>query len=156
MVISFILESEARAQEYSGSLTSCLIEYIVSEIWLVKKKVMIRRQRPEPEKRGMRHRGWLSDTASSNICNKGAHRRIAHTKIMMDRLQSIRVRRYWIDPAFSLAIYSAIIRLDCCHFSFFTDRRRLVAIARIRCFISFVRTKLRSAVGSNAPSVSDS
>ena len=86
MVISFILESEARAQEHSGSLTSCLTKYIVSAIWQVKKKG-----------KGMRHKRWLSDTESSNISNKGAHRRIAHTKIMMDRLQSIWVRRYWID-----------------------------------------------------------
>ena len=56
----------------------------------------------------------------------------------------------------SLFIYSVIFRLDCRHFSFFSDRRRLVAIARIRCFISFVRTKLRSALGSDALSVSDS
>ena len=52
--------------------------------------------------------------------------------------------------------YSVISRLDCCRFAFFCDRRRLVAIARTRFFISFVRTNLRSALGSDALSVSNS
>ena len=61
-----------------------------------------------------------------------------------------------VDSSRNVMNYSVISRLDCCRFAFFCDRRRLVAIARTRFFISFVRTNLRSALGSDTLSVSNS